>query len=177
MTTHKLTVLLTALVLIFAALPVISETHQPADTPSELDRFKALAGTWEGTVIHNDGEPEPATVTFRVTAGGSAVIETEFAGTEHEMITVFHLVDGQLTLTHYCMLGNQPTMQAQEGEDPGHVRFDYADGTNIDPGKDMHMHAAEYRFIDNDHITSTWTLYNEGQPTGNATLDLKRKKD
>ena len=35
-------------------------------------------------------------------------LETEFPGTEHEMVTVITQDGADLALTHYCMLGNQP---------------------------------------------------------------------
>ena len=151
-------------------------SSQPA-TPTALDRFKALAGTWEGTVTHGD-EPQPATVTYAVTAGGSAVAETLFPGTEHEMLTVFYLDDGKLTLTHYCMLGNQPRMQAATASDDGTVAFTFAGGANIaDPKQDMHMHEASYTFIDAGHLRATWTMYQQGEPAHEAVIELQRKKD
>ena len=56
---------------------------------------------------------EQVTNVFRVTAGGSAVEETVFPGTEQEMVTLYFVRDGRLQLTHYCMAGNQPHMLAQ----------------------------------------------------------------
>src|SRR5437868_15374337 len=81
-----------------------------AGTP-QLDALKGLAGEWTGKAKHGDMEHE-ATVTYKVTAGGSAVVETVFPGTEHEMVTVYHQDGDDLVLTHYCMLGNQPRMRA-----------------------------------------------------------------
>lgn len=157
---------------------VLAEMSSHPTTPSALDRFKALAGTWEGTVTHGD-EPQPATVTYAVTAGGSAVAETLFPGTEHEMLTVFYIDDGKLTLTHYCMLGNQPRMQAAAASDvDDKVAFTFAGGANIaDPEKDMHMHEASYTFTDADHLRTTWTMYQQGEPMHEAVIELKRKKD
>lgn len=156
---------------------VVAEMSSPPATPTELDRFKALAGTWEGTVTHGD-EPQHATVTYAVTAGGSAVAETLFPGTEHEMLTVFYLDDGKLTLTHYCMLGNQPRMQAAPASGDDTVAFNFAGGTNIaDPKQDMHMHEASYTFTDADHLRTTWTMYQQGEPAHQAVIELQRKRD
>jgi len=178
MTTPRLKTLFATLILIFATAPAISETPQAADAPTDLDRFIALAGTWEGTVIHNDGEPETATVTYRVTAGGSAVAETLFVGTPHEMLTVFYLDEGKLTLTHYCMLKNQPQMSVIDHEDSNTIAFSFTDGDNIqDPSQDMHMHEAAYTFVDDDQLVSTWTMYHNGEPAGTASLELQRKQE
>jgi len=46
-------------------------------------------------------------VTYRVASAGSVVQETLFPGTPHEMISMYHLVDGELVLTHYCAMANQ----------------------------------------------------------------------
>ncbi len=175
---HKLNALCATLILILVAAPAISETHQAVDTPSALDRFKSLAGTWEGTVIHNDGEPEAATVTYRVTAGGSAVSETLFAGTPNEMLTVFYMDGDKLALTHYCMLANQPRMTAPDAAASDTVAFSFSGGDNIeDPNQGMHMHEAAYTFTDANHLSSTWVMHHNGEPTGQAIIKLQRKKD
>jgi hypothetical protein len=44
-------------------------------------------------------------------AGGSVVMETMMAGTDYEMINMYHLDGDDLVLTHYCAGGNQPTMR------------------------------------------------------------------
>ena len=60
----------------------------PANGPAKLG---------EGKDAHE------ATVTYKVTSGGSAVVETIGPGTEHEMVTVIHPDGDDLMLTHYCM--------------------------------------------------------------------------
>lgn len=178
MHTRRLTPLGYLLVLLFAAAPAISETPPTEAPPTSLDRFKALAGTWEGTVTHQDADPEHVTVTYRVTAGGSAVAETLFKDTPHEMLTVFYMDGDQLTLTHYCMLANQPQMTATDSDNPNTTTFSFAGGANIkDPAKDMHMHEAAYTFIDADHIRTTWAMHHNGEPAGGATITLKRVKN
>jgi hypothetical protein len=44
----------------------------------------------------------PVRVEYRVTGAGSAVVETLFPGTPHEMVTVYHARKGVLCMTHYC---------------------------------------------------------------------------
>jgi hypothetical protein len=154
------------------------EATAEAPVPTDLDLFKDLAGTWEGTATHSGGDPEAVTVTYAVTAGGSAVAEALFVGSPHEMLTVFHLDDGKLMLTHYCMLGNQPQMNATDTDASDTVNFMFSGGNNIpNPDQDMHMHEASYTFIDADHIRATWTMYNQGEPAGQAVIDLHRKMD
>lgn len=55
--------------------------------PFEL--FKKLNGEWIGKASHGDVQFD-SKVQYRVTSAGSAVVETLFGGTEHEMVTVYH---------------------------------------------------------------------------------------
>src|SRR5690242_9923644 len=78
-------------------------------TNPNLDRLKALAGTW--VEADKDGKPTDKVVSVvKVTAAGSTVHETLFPGTPMEMISVYHLDGADLVMTHYCALGNQPRM-------------------------------------------------------------------
>ena len=81
--------------------------HAKLAAHAGLEQFKQLAGDWVG----KEGGQAMA-VNYKVTSGGTAVVETIGAGTEHEMITVIHADGDGLALTHFCMLGNQPQMRA-----------------------------------------------------------------
>src|SRR5262245_51156677 len=80
-------------------------------TPN-LETIKKLAGDW--VAVDKDGKPTDKVVSsIRVTAGGSAVREILFPGSDHEMVTMYHQEGPDLILTHYCILGNQPRMRAE----------------------------------------------------------------
>jgi hypothetical protein len=143
--------------------------------PSQLDVLKKLAGEWTGKGSHGEQQID-ATVTYKVTGGDSAVVETHFPGTEHEMITVYTLDGDDLVLTHYCMLGNQPRMKAERGGNGKKLAFKFTGAGNLKSEKDQHMHDMTIEFVDDDHVKSTWTLYQDGKPAEKATFDLKRKK-
>ena len=83
---------------------------KPPEASDQLARIKALSGKWKGTATEADGSQQPAEVEYHVTSGGSAVVETLFAGTDHEMVSVYHDQGGKLSMAHYCMLGNQPEL-------------------------------------------------------------------
>ena len=117
-----------------------------------------------------------ATVTYRVTAAGSAVVETLFPGTPHEMVTMYTLDRGTLVLTHYCAMRNQPHMRARPGAAPNEVVFDFAGGANIDPKQDTFMHDARFVFVDADHVRGEWTGWSAGKPTGKTVFDMERKR-
>ena len=71
---------------------------------------------------------------IKVTAAGSAVHETIFPGTGHEMVSMYHADGKDLIMTHYCALGNQPRMKLdpKSSVDKGEFRFKFAGGSNID---------------------------------------------
>jgi hypothetical protein len=142
-----------------------------------LERLKKLAGTW--VEADKDGRPTDKVVSvIRVTAAGSAVHETIFPGQPMEMVSVYHLDKGELVMTHYCALGNQPRMKADPKSAPNQIKWLFAGGTNFDPAKDMHMHAATLTFIDDDHIQLAGEAWVGGKPseTHCGTMKLVRKK-
>ena len=49
-----------------------------------------------------------ASVVYKLTGAGSALVETQFPGSSHEMVSVYHLDGEDLRMTHYCAVGNQP---------------------------------------------------------------------
>jgi hypothetical protein len=150
-------------------------TAQPrSPAAAQLEALKALAGTWTGKA--GEGEKAfDATVEYRVTANGTAVMETLFAGTPHEMVTVYHLDGDELLLTHYCAAGNQPTMRAAPSSDPRTLSFDFVRGTNMKPGE-MHMHSAKLVMVDDAHLESEWVSWKDGKPSDTAKFALTRKR-
>src|SRR5579862_7044984 len=97
--------------LAFAVNSPAQDTKQPAAQNAALERFKQLAGEWVGKGMHGGMEHEVRSI-YKVTSGGSAVMETIDPSGPHEMVTVIHSDGNALALTHYCMLGNQPQMKA-----------------------------------------------------------------
>ena len=144
----------------------------PYSGSKEYERMKGLIGAWEGT--SNMGkEGQLIRVEYRPTAGGSAIAETLFPDTPEEMISVYHDSNGKLSMTHYCMLQNQPSMKlSKAGGDT--LDFIFARGNGINPKKDPHMHALSISFVDKDHIVENWTLFEDGKEKGVTKLNLSR---
>jgi hypothetical protein len=141
-----------------------------------LEPFKQLAGEWVCMHKMHGEEAQEMHVTYKVTSGGSAVVETIGPGTPHEMVTVIHPDGDDLVLTHYCMLGNQPTMKASGNPAGNKVDFKFVHASNMKSDKDMHMHDVSYTFVDKDNLKAEWTHYNDGKPAGNAVFEAKRVK-
>jgi hypothetical protein len=139
-----------------------------------FEQFKQIAGTWEGKEVEGRMGMDVRAV-YRVTSGGSAVVETLFPNTDHEMVTVIHPDGNDLLLTHYCMVGNQPQMKAPGTSDVKEVAFKFVRATNLKSPDAMHMHEVTYTFVDNDTLRSKWTHYHGGKPAGDVVFELKRK--
>ena len=137
-----------------------------------FEQMKGLAGTWDGETPNG-----PATIKYRVGSAGSVVIEELFPGTDHEMMTVYHLDGDQLVATHYCAAGNQPRFKldpastASEG-----LHFAFAGGSNMQPG-DAHVHEATIRIVDTDHVEATWSAWKDGKPDHEMTFSMTRRLD
>jgi hypothetical protein len=151
------------------------EAKQEAPKNAAFEQLKKLAGKWTGKG-ECMGTTMDVAVTYKVTSAGSAVMETVFAGTDHDMVTMYTLDGDKLILTHYCALGNQPRMKAEKSDDPKKLVFKFLDGTNLDAAKDMHMHEGAIEWVDDNHIKSEWTAYVKGKPAGTAKIDLTRQK-
>ena len=159
----RLAVLLLAFACALSALSCsASRTGAPsAAAKAGFERLASLEGDWVG-----EGPPDapgPMTVSYKLTGGGSAVVETLFVGTPEEMVTVYALEDGELVLTHYCSLGNQPRMRAEPmlGDV---LAFDFIGGANIDPDVDTHLHTARFEFVSKDELITQWVGWSNGHP-------------
>lgn len=142
-------------VLLFAATTWLQA--QSAQKP--LDQFRTLDGTWTGQA--RDGSP--LKITFRETAGGSAIL-SEIEGHGHgSMVSMFHADNGRLMMTHYCSAGNQPRMVASVAPDGRTFTFDFLDATNLATPDAGHMQKVVFTIADADHHTEEWVFADHGK--------------
>jgi hypothetical protein len=157
----------------------------PLPTPPKnagLEKMKTLVGTWVNA--DKDGKPTDEVVSvIKLTAGGSAIHETLFPGQPHEMVSIYTVDGTDLVMTHYCVLGNQPRMKAStkslENKSSGaKLNFEFAGGSNLDPKKDKHMHAALLTIVDADHYEVQGIGWEKGAPAEDMCNGMKlvRKK-
>jgi hypothetical protein len=152
------------------------------DAKTAFAKIKTLVGDWKSEI---SGEHEKkaaehqkpeALITYRLTGAGSALVETQFPGTEHEMVSVYHLDGDDLRMTHYCAAGNQPRMKLDRANStPDHLIFLFDGGTNLDPQKDQHVHGLEITFQKNGRIKSAWEGYAGGKSAGVTAFAMTRK--
>lgn len=158
-----------------AALSGENPMPGPVSHSADFETMKALVGTWEGSGDMGKGV-ETFKVTYELTSAGSAILERTFAGSPHEMVTVYHDSGGKLAMTHYCSLGNQPRMEVKKSGTHA-LDFVLAEKNNgLSSVKETHMHALTITFDGKDAITQQWTLYDKGEKKSGVVLSLKRAK-
>ena len=171
------TVLLVGLVTLIAALayaaPKAAKTAKPAvDAAAAFDRLKSLAGEWEATSAQGK-----AHISIELIANGTALVEKEVAEGMQPMLTVYTVDGNRLLLTHYCMAGNQPRMQAQSFDPAsGEIDFAFLDAGNLTSPAAGHMHNVHVRVVDNDHLVSTWEFYENGKKKFGEAFQYSRVK-
>ncbi len=132
-----------------------------ARATAAYERFKALEGMWGGDSTKGWNER----ITYKVIAGGSAVLESSFdAHPGEQMVTMIHPDNGRLMLTHYCVARNQPRLVLTGAdENSGVYTFEFLDATNLPTRDKGHMDKVVFKFIDADHFSSQWTWYEKGK--------------
>ena len=130
----------------------------PYQGSAAFERMKSLVGKWSG----ESPEMGRMNTEFRLIAGDSVIQETFAGGTPMEMLSVYHDVNGKLTMTHYCMLRNQPRMKLTKST-ANSLTFDLAPTPGLNVEKDMHMHGATYTFIDANHFKLDGVSWKDGK--------------
>jgi hypothetical protein len=102
-------------------------------------------------------------------------MQTQFGGTDDEMISMYHLDGDDLVMTHYCSGGNQPLLKLDRAaSNAGELSFVYAGGTNLDPAKDGHIHAAKIALADGGKLKEVWTGYQDGAAAHDMVFELEK---
>ena len=124
-----------------------------------FDTLKVLQGTWEG----KNHQGQTLKITFRETAGGSALLSEIHGMGPENMVSMIHMDGDRLLLTHYCGAGNQPRMKATIAADGKSVAFDFIDATNLTSPEAGHMQHVVFAMPDADHHTEEWTFIDHGK--------------
>jgi hypothetical protein len=110
------------MIIVLSASLVVAES----DAHKSLDLLKGMEGNWAG----KNQQGQSIQVSFRLTAGGSALMSEIHGHGPENMITMFHMDGERLLMTHYCGAGNQPRLKVISS-DAKSVSFEFFDGTNI----------------------------------------------
>ena len=144
--------------------------EKPIDATAAWSRLKTLVGEWEA-----DTSMGKVRTTYELIAGGTALVERERGANMPEMMTVFHLDGKRLILTHYCMAGNQPRMEARSFDSAtGEIQFRFLDATNLAGPNAGHMRNATIRLADDKHLSGDWQFYEDGKLKNEEKFEFTR---
>jgi hypothetical protein len=159
-----------AIAVCIVTLLLTTAVFAQSDAQKSFNQLKSLTGSWEG----KNSQGEPVQVSYRMTAGGSALM-SEINGHGEDMISMIHF-DGanRLLLTHYCAVGNQPRMLATASPDGKSVTFKFLDATNLDSPQSGHMDHVVIAMLDPNHHIEEWNFTDHGKEM-KEVFDLTRK--
>jgi hypothetical protein len=167
---NKLLAITNLLVVSAAAYGADAKPAATLDATAAFSRLKSLVGEWEG-----GKDMGKMHLTYTLIAGGTAIVEREVSEKMPEMLTVYYMDGKRLLLTHYCMAGNQPRMEARAyNTATGELKFGFLDATNLaNPGAG-HMRNATFRFADDRHFATDWQFYENGQVKMTESTEFTR---
>jgi hypothetical protein len=148
--------LMAVFMMMFVGVNASAQEHQHAAPKSNaaFEKLKSLAGSWNANAMKPDGEK--TNVEYRVTGAGSVVMETQFRGTDHEMITMFTVDGDDVLATHYCSAGNQPLLKLNAGKSTANrLIFDFVRKSG---GNGPYINAADIQIAEDGKVVEEWTL-------------------
>ncbi len=129
----------------------------------QFEKMKTLAGEWEAI----EGDFASPMITYEVSSGGHSIIERLFPGEEYEMVSMYHMQDGRLAMTHYCSMGNQPFLIAEPSVNENIV-FTFISLGNMKEIDELHINGLEMVFHNENEITAHWSNNAKDAPASEA---------
>lgn len=147
------------LALSLGCLPMVLSAPNLGDSAhTAFEQLTSLVGSWEGAF--QDGRKH--TVSYRLTAAGSVLVETWTLGPNRESMTLYSTDGSNLIATHYCPQGNQPRLRLVQGNDSTKLSFELLDGTNLQVQGKAHQHAFWLRIDGPNSFTRSETYVENG---------------
>jgi len=143
-------------------------------TSPEFEKMESLVGDWTGKCKMGCLKDQDLLVNYKLTGGGTAVLETIAPGTPKEMTTVYHMENGKLVMNHYCTMGNCPKMTLKKSSD-NELFFEMKGNDGISSANEPHMHALDITRKDANHISASWVMYTDGKANPVEPFVLTRK--
>src|SRR5262249_940035 len=145
---------------------------QKSKSTVAFERLSSLVGEWKGI---QDGID--ITLTYTLTANGSALMEEFRPAQGAVMMTIFSVDGDHLMATDYWAGGNQPHMATPKITDPQNkaLAFSLVRVTGMATPEDWHNTGLEVQLEDKDHLTQTWTYLYKGK-AGTTVFHFTRKQ-
>jgi hypothetical protein len=130
-----------------------------AQTNEVFKKLNALVGEWESATAAT----KPHTVSYKLIANQTVLVETWELGNSSTAMTVYHLDSEKLIATHYCPLGNQPRLELISTAKEQIFTFAFVSATNL-PDKNLsHQHKFEIQIKNADNFWRSETYLETGK--------------
>ncbi|MBU13652.1 MAG: hypothetical protein CMQ14_01025 [Gammaproteobacteria bacterium] len=151
-------------------------------TPDQaFQSMLSLEGSWTGEAQVVPVGQDRADVSVSETSasfkniGNSTVMQTFAAGTPAEMVSMYHQNGkDELIHTHYCAIGNQPSMAFVTTNESGVIDFKFTEGTNMDVNSDAHAHHSMIKVIDENTYESRTENWSGGRLVSIRYTSMRR---
>ena len=118
-----------------------------------FERLSSLVGDWEGTF--DNGRKH--TVNYRLSAGGTVLVETWALAPGRESLTLYHRDGDALVAVHYCPQGTQPRLQLASRDSKGRMDFEFDGGSSLQDPARFHQHSFWVELNDDGSYTRSET--------------------
>jgi hypothetical protein len=144
-----------------------ADAPAPVTAGAAFKMLSSLAGTWNGHILTPDG---PAgTIVYRLSAGGTTVMETLFPDSPHEMITMYTVDGDDLMASHFCSGGNQPTMRLDRARSTAdNLVFEFVSVKGVHAHDQSHIHDGWIHVTDTDTLEAGWGSADHGGKSDGA---------
>jgi len=134
----RLITCLLLLSLLFITNKVIADSKISAS--DAFNKLTKLTGSWKKEAAGNSDFG----ILFELTANNSVLTETWLRKGKKHSLTVYHLDNDDLIVTHYCPQGNQPRLKLTNYSTPTSLSFTFYDATNLKNITDSHQHSLSF---------------------------------
>ena len=138
---------------------------QESPSAAAFGHLASLVGHWKGVFQGTD-----ITLTYTLTANGSALMEESRPKSEPVMITMFTVDGDHLRATHYCSARNQPQMKTEAitATSAPRLTFTLDRVTGMRTPDDWHNTGLVMILEDREHLTQEWTYHFKGKAGKNV---------
>jgi hypothetical protein len=146
--------------ILLASLLALTAVHaaDQTDARAAFTQLQTLVGEWEGKTEAG----RVLKVSYRLTAGGTVLVETWTLGPQRESLTLYHMDNESLIATHYCPVGNQPRLRLKDGGKPSLLAFEFVSATNLPKPELAHQHRFEMELLQANSFARSETYLENG---------------
>lgn len=162
-----------ALLLMMSGAAVSRASNEKSGGVLVFDQLKTLVGEWEGK-----NESGPVKITYTLVSGGTALMERMQPAHEEEMITMYSADGDRILVTHYCSMGNQPSMKTETLKGvAGKYSFSLVNVSGLKTPDEGHMVGLILTLVDKDHLTQEWKFLNNKGKTSAELFEFRRRPE